>query len=88
MVSSFSKALALGEIHEDVVFPYPIPRGEEAEKVRRLIRGFRDYAAEHIDSREIDETETISDRVYRDLGDLGLMGLYVDEAYGSALFED
>ena len=36
-VSSFSKALALGEIHEDVVFPYPIPRGEEAEKVRNLI---------------------------------------------------
>src|SRR2546423_13410977 len=81
-VSSFSKALALGEIHEAVVCPYPIPRGEEAEKVRRLIRGFRDYAAEHIDSREIDETETISDRVYRDLGDLGLMGLYVDPQYG------
>src|SRR5213596_1722885 len=81
-VSSFSKALALGEIHEDVVFPYPIPRGEEAEKVRGLIRGFRDYAAQHIDSREIDETGTISDKVYRDLGELGLMGLYVDEAYG------
>jgi acyl-CoA dehydrogenase family protein 9 len=81
-VSSFSKALALGEIHEDVVFPYPIPRGEEAEKVRNLIRGFRDYAAQHIDSREIDETGTIPDQIYRDLGDLGLMGLYVDEAYG------
>src|SRR4051795_2731785 len=81
-VSSFSKALALGEIHEDVVFPYPIPRGEEAEKVRNLIRGFRDYAAQNIDSREIDETGTISDEIYRDLGDLGLMGLYVDEAYG------
>src|SRR5213592_1304299 len=81
-VSSFSKALALGEIHEDVVFPYPIPRGGEAEKVRGLIRGFREYAAQHIDSREIDETGTISDRVYRDLGELGLMGLYVDEAYG------
>src|SRR5436190_20393612 len=82
MVSSFSKALALGEIHEDVVFPYPIPRGEEAEKVRGLIRGFREYATQHIDSREIDETGTISDKVYRDLGELGLMGLYVDEAYG------
>src|SRR6478672_9377152 len=81
-VSSFSKSLALGEIHEDVVFPYPIPRGAEADKVRRLIEGFRAYAAEHIDSREIDEKATISDRVYRDLGDLGLMGLYVDVAYG------
>src|SRR5947208_4070547 len=81
-VSSFSKALALGEIHEDVVFPYPIPRGDEAEKVRGLIRGFREYAAQHIDSREIDDTGTISDEIYRDLGDLGLMGLYVDEQYG------
>jgi acyl-CoA dehydrogenase family member 9 len=82
MVSSFTKALALGEIHEDAVFPYPIPRGDEAEKVRGLIQGFRDYAAQHIDSREIDETGTISDEVYRDLGELGLMGLYVDPQYG------
>jgi acyl-CoA dehydrogenase family member 9 len=82
MVSSFTKALALGEIHEDVVFPYPIPRGEEADKVRGLIQGFREYAATHIDSREIDETGTISDQVYRDLGELGLMGLYVDPKYG------
>jgi acyl-CoA dehydrogenase family member 9 len=82
MVSSFTKALALGEIHEDAVFPYPIPRGDEAGKVRGLIQGFRDYAAQHIDSREIDETGTISDEVYRDLGELGLMGLYVDPQYG------
>ena len=33
-VSSFSKALMLGEIHEELVFPYPIPSGEEADKVR------------------------------------------------------
>jgi acyl-CoA dehydrogenase family member 9 len=82
MVSSFTKALALGEIHEDIVFPYPIPRGEEAEKVRKLVEGFREYAATHIDSREIDETGTIPDQIYRDLGDLGLMGLYVDPKYG------
>jgi acyl-CoA dehydrogenase family member 9 len=81
-VSSFTKALALGEIHEDLVFPYPIPSGDEADKVRRLVAGFRDYAAEHIDPLEIDETGTISDQTYRDLGELGLMGLYVPEEYG------
>jgi acyl-CoA dehydrogenase family member 9 len=81
-VSSFTKALALGEIHEDLVFPYPIPSGDEAEKVRRLVRGFREYADEHIDPLEIDETGTISDETYRDLGELGLMGLYVPEEYG------
>src|SRR3712207_9296328 len=58
-VSSFTKALALGEIHEDLVFPYPIPAGEEADKVRSLIQGFRDYAAENVDPLKIDETGTI-----------------------------
>src|SRR3954451_12275927 len=81
-VPSFAKGLMLGEIHEDVVFPYPIPHGEEADKVRNLIRDFSEYAAQNIDSREIDETGTISDEVYRDLGELGLMGLYVDPQYG------
>ena len=81
-VSSFAKALALGEIHEDLVFPYPIPRGDEATKVRGLIQAFRDYAEQHVDSQQIDESGTIPDRVYRDLGELGLMGLYVPEEYG------
>ena len=81
-VSSFAKALALGEIHEDLVFPYPIPHGDEADKVRGLIEGFRSYAEENIDSRQIDESGTITDQTFRDLGELGLMGLYVPEEYG------
>src|SRR5436190_715682 len=81
-VPSFAKGLMLGEIHEDLVFPYPIPDRDEVEKVRRLIKGFRDYAAENIDAVEIDRTGTIPDQMYRDLGELGLMGLYVDEKYG------
>lgn len=81
-VSSFTKSLALGEIHEGLVFPYPMSDETEAEKVRGLIRGFRAYAEEHIDSRRIDETGVIEDQVFRDLGDLGVMGLYVDEEYG------
>ena len=81
-VSSFSKALALGEIHEDLVFPYPIPAEDEAEKVRGLIGAFREYAADNIDSRRIDDERWIEDKVFRDLGELGLMGLYVPEGYG------
>src|SRR3954449_3873372 len=81
-VPSFAKGLMLGEIHEDLVFPYPIPDREEVEKVRGLIKGFREYAADHIDAVEIDRTGTIPDQTYRDLGELGLMGLYVDEKYG------
>ena len=81
-VSSFSKALMLGEIHEDVVFPYPMQREEEAEKIRGLIAAFREVADQHIDSRRIDEERWIPDEVLRDLGEIGALGLYVDEKYG------
>ncbi len=81
-VTSFSKSLMLGEIHEDVVFPYPIPDDEEGARVRDLVRRFREYAAEHIDARRIDEEGWIDDQVYRDLGELGLMGLYVPTQFG------
>src|SRR3954449_11623382 len=83
-VSSFSKALALGEIHEDMVFPYPQHETEESDKVRKLVTGFSDYAEAHIDSQEIDETGTIESKVFEDLGELGLMGLYVPKEYGGA----
>src|SRR5436190_3223460 len=81
-VTSFSKALMLGEIHEDLVFPYPRPDADEAQTVRELIVAFREYADEHVDSREIDREGWIPDRIYRDLGELGLMGLHVPEEYG------
>ena len=81
-VTSFAKALVLGEIHEELVFPYPLPGDEEAEKVRGLISRFRDYAAENIDARRIDEEGWIDDQVYRDLGEVGITGLYVPEEYG------
>src|SRR5437588_1640382 len=80
-VTSFSKALMLGEIHEEVVFPYPIAHDGEAEKVRELVAAFREVA-EHIDSRRIDEEAWIRDEVFRELGERGLMGLYVPEEYG------
>src|SRR5687767_15865237 len=82
-VSSFSKSLVLGEIHEDMVFPYPIRQDpEEEQRIRDLVAAFQDYAAENIDSRQIDREGWIEDQVYRDLGELGLMGLYVPEEYG------
>jgi acyl-CoA dehydrogenase family member 9 len=81
-VTSFAKALVLGEIHEELVFPYPLPDEEEAEKVRGLIARFREYAAENIDARRIDEEAWIDDQVYRDLGEIGITGLYVPEEYG------
>jgi acyl-CoA dehydrogenase family protein 9 len=35
--SSFAKSLFLGEIHEELVFPWPQPDPDEQDKVRALI---------------------------------------------------
>ena len=83
-VTSFSKALTLGDIHEDIVFPYPLPDDEEGDRVRTLMARFRENAAQHLDQFAIDREGWISEDVFRDLGDMGLMGLYVAEEYGGA----
>ena len=48
-VSSFAKSLFLGEIHEELVFPFPKPGWEEQEKIRALCARLREIADEAID---------------------------------------
>jgi acyl-CoA dehydrogenase family member 9 len=79
--SSFAKSLLLGEIHEEMVFPWPQPDEEEQVKVRELCARAR-AIGESIDHRQVEEDRWIGDDVIRELGDAGLCGLYVDERYG------
>ncbi len=81
-VSSFAKSLFLGEIHEELVFPYPKPDEEEQRRVRELIDSARELADEAIDPRAIEERGWIGDEVIRGLAERGLCGLYVPEEYG------
>jgi acyl-CoA dehydrogenase family protein 9 len=81
-VSSFAKALFLGEIHEELVFPWPGTDPDEQDKVRDLNSRIRDYCAENYDPIKAEEEGWIPDEVLRDLGEIGALGLYVDEAYG------
>ena len=81
-VSSFGKSLFLGEIHEDMVFPWPQVDRAEQDKVRALVTSLREFAAESIDSRKIEEERWLGDDVVAGLGERGLCGLYVDEKYG------
>ena len=65
------------------MFPFPVRRDPaEEDRIRALNAAFRAYAAEHVDSREIDRAGWIEEQVFLDLGELGLMGLYVPEQYG------
>jgi acyl-CoA dehydrogenase family protein 9 len=79
--SSFAKSLFCGEIHEEMVFPWPQTDAAEQDRVRGLINAAREIG-ERIDPRELEEKRWIGDRLVRELGDAGLCGLYVPERYG------
>ena len=81
-VSSFAKALFLGEIHEELVFPWPQPDPGERERIRGLNSRLRAFCAESYDPRRVEEERWIPDETLHALGDIGVMGLYVDEKYG------
>src|SRR2546423_6487761 len=79
--SSFAKSLFLGEIHEDLVFPWPQPDPDEQAKVRALIASANELGS-HLDPRSIEEEGWIGDDTIRELGERGLLGLYVPERCG------
>jgi acyl-CoA dehydrogenase family protein 9 len=81
-VSSFAKSLFLGEIHEELVFPWPKPAVSEQGKIKELNTRIREYCAENYDPRRAEEERWIPDQVLRDLGEIGALGLYVPEEYG------
>jgi alkylation response protein AidB-like acyl-CoA dehydrogenase len=82
-VSSFAKSLFLGEIHEDLVFPWPQADEAETEKVRSLMASLRGLATEFpIDPQKFEEERWVPDELISELGERGLCGLYVPEEYG------
>ncbi len=79
---SFTKGAFLGEIREDLVFPFPELTAEEHESLSVILDSFRAYAAERIDSSRFDHEGQFPDGVRQGLHELGLMGLSIPEAYG------
>jgi acyl-CoA dehydrogenase family member 9 len=78
-VSSFAKSLFLGHIHDELVFPFPKPDPAEQDRIRALIRALREMP---YDPRRVEEERWIGDETIAELGERGLMGLYVPEEYG------
>jgi acyl-CoA dehydrogenase family protein 9 len=78
-ISSFAKSLFLGEIHEELVFPYPKPDPDEQDRIRELIASLRELP---YDPARVEEERWIGDDTIAELGERGLLGLYVPEEYG------
>ena len=79
---SFTKSLFLGRVASDLVLPYPVMVGAERERVGRLVASARDYLANVYDPAKAERDGWVGDDTIRDLGELGLLGLFVDEKYG------
>ena len=79
---SFTKGVFLGEIREDLVFPFPALADEERESLRMILDSFRAFAEDHVDSKRLDREGELSADIRDGMADLGLMGLNIAEAYG------
>jgi acyl-CoA dehydrogenase family member 9 len=79
---SFTKSVFLGELREDLVFPFPALAAEEKESLRMILDAFRAWAAEHVDSASFDREGQFPDGIRQGLHELGVMGLGIPEEYG------
>jgi len=79
---SFTKGIFLGELREDLVFPFPALRDNDRESLRLILDSFGAFAAETIDSKQIDHDGKFPDAVRAGMHELGLMGMNIPEEYG------
>ena len=80
--ASFTKGVFLGEIRENLVFPFPELSTEEKESLAAILDSFRAFAADNIDSSKMDHDAKFPDAVRQGMAELGLMGLNIPEEYG------
>ncbi len=85
--TSFVHGLFAGEIHDDLLFPYPEPLTsrdpDESRTVRRLLDDFAGMQHDGlIDSARFDEEETIPEEVIRALAAAGFLGMSIPKEFG------
>src|SRR3954469_20202809 len=78
---SFTKSMFLGELREDLVFPFPVLSTDEHESLGAILDALRGWAADNVDSARFDHEGAFPDGVRQGMHELGLMGLSIPEAY-------
>src|SRR5690349_5171328 len=79
---SFTKSVFLGEIREELVFPFPVLSDDEKESLTAILDAMHDWARSSVDSAKFDHDARFPDAVRHGMHELGLMGLSIPEEYG------
>ncbi|MGH7679071.1 MAG: acyl-CoA dehydrogenase family protein [Gemmatimonadaceae bacterium] len=79
---SFTQRIFLGELHEEMIFPFPRLSAEDEEAQRMILDSFRSWAASAVDRKKHDREGRFADGVREGMADLGLMGLNIPERFG------
>lgn len=80
---SVCRSFFLGHLETDLLFPWPgALDADEAETLSLLTESLRQFAADHVDSRRIDDEARIPPEVLTGLAELGIFGVAVPEEYG------
>jgi alkylation response protein AidB-like acyl-CoA dehydrogenase len=83
---SFTRGLFAGEVHDELLFPYPAPLSAaspaEAATVQRLVQAIEGRLGGLIDSVKFDDEETIPDNVITALGEHGFLGMTIPQRFG------
>ena len=79
---SFTKGVFLGEIREDLVFPFPEMTTDERESLTAILDSLHAWAAEHDDAAKFDHDGQFPEGFRQGFHELGVMGLSIPEEYG------
>jgi acyl-CoA dehydrogenase family protein 9 len=79
---SFTQRIFLGELHEEMIFPFPRLSPDDDEAQRAILDSFRSWASNAVDRTRHDREGKFADGVREGMAELGLMGLNIPERFG------
>ncbi|MEO5667334.1 MAG: acyl-CoA dehydrogenase family protein, partial [Bdellovibrionota bacterium] len=80
---SFVRSLCVGQIEEDILFPYPRMKQEEADMVRTLTDSLDTWLGKKENEfRKWDVAGELPPEIVQEIRDMGLFGLIIPEEFG------
>ena len=83
LATSFMRSLCMGQIEQDVIFPFPTLKGDQKELLHEITDALDSLLAPRAEEfREWDVAGEMPEEFINELKEFGLFGLIIPEAYG------